>query len=121
MGKIANLKEINKESGFEFIEGDIRDESQLISAFVGTDAVIHLATLIDIAASVTDPASTNDVNVTGILNVLREAARRKVRRFVFPSSTAVYGDSKILPINENVNVNPLSPYAASKLAGEAYC
>jgi UDP-glucose 4-epimerase len=120
-GKIANLKEINKESAFEFIQGDIRDENQLKSAFEGVDAVVHLAALIDIAASVTDPASTNDVNVTGTLNVLQEAARRKVRRFVFASSTAVYGDSKTLPINENLNVNPISPYAASKVAGEAYC
>ena len=80
-----------------------------------------MAALIDITASVTDPASTNDVNVTGTLNVLQEAARRKVRRFVFASSTAVYGDSKKLPINENLEVNPISPYAASKVAGEAYC
>ncbi len=72
-------------------------------------------------SSVADPASTNDVNVTGTLNVLREATRCKVRRLVFASSTAVYGDAKKLPINENLTINPISPYAASKLAGEAYC
>ena len=120
-GKIANLKEINKKTGFEFIEGDIRGESKLKAAFKGVDAVIHLAALIDITASVTNPALTNDVNVTGTLNVLREAAKNKVKRFVFASSTAVYGDSKTLPINEKVIVDPISPYAASKLAGEAYC
>jgi UDP-glucose 4-epimerase len=120
-GKTANLKEISGKTGFEFIEGDIRDESKLEAAFYGVDAVIHLAALIDITASVADPASTNDVNVTGTLNVLREAARCKARRLVFASSTAVYGDSKKLPIDENVIVNPISPYAASKLAGEAYC
>ena len=120
-GKISNLREISEKTGFEFIEGDIRDESRLKAAFQGVDAVIHLAALIDISASVTDPASTNDVNVTGTLNVLREAARCKVKRFIFASSTAVYGDAETLPINENVIVNPISPYAASKLAGEAYC
>ena len=120
-GKISNLKEISEKNGFEFIEGDIRDESKLKAAFKGVDSVVHLAALIDITASVTDPASTNDVNVTGTLNVLQEAARCKVRKLVFASSTAVYGDTQTLPINENVNVNPISPYAASKLAGEAYC
>ena len=120
-GKIANLKEISKKPGFEFAEGDIRDEIKLKAAFQGVDAVIHLAALIDITASVTDPALTNDVNVTGTLNVLREAVRCKVKRFVFASSTAVYGDAETLPITENVIVNPISPYAASKLAGEAYC
>ena len=118
-GKIANLKGITQE--IEFIEGDIRDERQLRTAFDRVDAVIHLAALIDITASATDPASTNDVNVTGTLNVLQEAARRKVRRFVFASSTAVYGDSKKLPISENLEANPISPYAASKVGGEAYC
>ncbi len=120
-GKIANLKEISKKTGFEFIEGDIRDEVKLKAAFQGVDAVIHLAALIDITASVTDPALTNEVNVTGTLNVLREATRCKVKRFVFASSTAVYGDAETLPITENVIVNPISPYAASKIAGEAYC
>jgi UDP-glucose 4-epimerase len=120
-GKTANLKEIIGKTGFKFLEGDIRDESKLEAAFYGVDAVIHLAALIDITASVADPASTNEVNVTGTLNVLREAARCKARRLVFASSTAVYGDAKKLPIDENVIVNPISPYAASKLAGEAYC
>jgi UDP-glucose 4-epimerase len=120
-GKTANLKEISGKMGFEFIEGDIRDKPKLEAAFNGIDAVIHLAALIDITSSVTDPVSTNDVNVTGTLNVLREATRCKVRRLVFASSTAVYGDAKKLPINENLTINPISPYAASKLAGEAYC
>ena len=120
-GKISNLKEISEKNGFEFIEGDIRDESKLKAAFKGVDSVVHLAALIDITASMTNPAATNDVNVTGTLNVLQEAARCKVRKLVFASSTAVYGDTQTLPINENVNVNPISPYAASKLAGEAYC
>jgi nucleoside-diphosphate-sugar epimerase len=120
-GKTTNLKEIIGKTGFKFLEGDIRDESKLEAAFNGVDAVIHLAALIDITASVSDPASTNDVNVNGTLNVLREAARCKARRLVFASSAAVYGDSKKLPIDENVIVNPISPYAASKLAGEGYC
>jgi len=120
-GKTENLRGISGQTSFKFIEGDIRDEPKLEAAFNGVDAVIHLAALIDIVASVADPASTNDVNVTGTLNVLREAAKCKVRRLVFASSTAVYGDANKLPIDENLIVNPISPYAASKLAGEAYC
>jgi UDP-glucose 4-epimerase len=120
-GKTANLREISGKTGFRFLEGDIRDENKLVAAFEDVDVVIHLAALIDIAASIANPSETNDVNVTGTLNVLCEAARCKVKRLIFASSTAVYGDAKKLPINEDTDVNPISPYAASKLAGEAYC
>jgi UDP-glucose 4-epimerase len=120
-GKKENLPKKENKLSVEFLEGDIRYESQLRQAFEGVDAVVHLAALVDIASSVADPALTNEVNVTGTLNVLKEASRCKVKRLVFASSTAVYGDTKELPINENTPVNSISPYAASKLAGEAYC
>jgi len=120
-GKLGNLDGVRNNPSFRFIQGDIKDKEALHEAFCEANMVLHLAALIDISASVADPAETNDVNVTGTLNVLQEAARCKADKFVFASSTAVYGDTKILPIKEDAAVNPISPYAASKLAGEAYC
>ena len=120
-GKKQNLKEALSKPNFKLIEGDIRDSNTLKHAFQDVNAVIHLAALIDVASSVTDPEATNEINVNGTLKVLREAANCKVDRFVFASSTAVYGDAKVLPITEETPLNPISPYAASKVAGEAYC
>ncbi|MGE5532739.1 MAG: NAD-dependent epimerase/dehydratase family protein, partial [Bacillota bacterium] len=120
-GKRENLKGVINNFSFSFVEGDIRSKDKLNEAFQGADSIIHLAALVDITASVTDPFSTNDVNVNGMLNVLQEAVRQKAERLVFASSTAVYGDAKTSPIKEEATVNPISPYAASKLAGEAYC
>lgn len=120
-GNMQNLKEVLDNPDFTFISGDIRDSATLKKAFRGVNSIVHLAALIDVVSSVTDPVSTNDVNVTGTLNVLQEAARCKVARFVFASSTAVYGDAKALPITEETPLDPLSPYAASKVAGEVYC
>ncbi|MCW3984549.1 MAG: SDR family NAD(P)-dependent oxidoreductase [Candidatus Bathyarchaeota archaeon] len=120
-GNMENLGGVLDSPDFTFILGDIRDSEVLKKAFRGVSGVVHLAALIDVVASVTDPTSTNDVNVAGTLNVLQEAANCKVDRFVFASSTAVYGDAKALPITEETMLDPLSPYAASKAAGEAYC
>jgi nucleoside-diphosphate-sugar epimerase len=120
-GNMENLRGVLDSPDFTFILGDIRDSEVLKKAFRGVSGVVDLAALIDVVASVTDPTSTNDVNVAGTLNVLQEAANCKVDRFVFASSTAVYGDAKALPITEETMLDPLSPYAASKAAGEAYC
>ncbi len=120
-GKLENLNSIRSNPNFSFIRGDIRDPKATHDALRGVDAVVHLAALIDVSASVADPASTNDVNVAGTLTVLHEAAKSKVNRFVFASSTAVYGDVKSLPVKEATALHPISPYAASKAACEAYC
>ena len=68
-----------------------------------------------------NPIQNHEVNVDGTFNILQAAAKNKVKRFVFASSTAVYGDAKTLPLQENIGLKPISPYAASKAAGEAYC
>jgi UDP-glucose 4-epimerase len=80
-----------------------------------------LAALINVEASVKNPFETHDVNVNGTLNVLKEAVRAGVKRFVFASSTAVYGDANPLPLREDYPLRPISPYAASKAAAEGYC
>jgi UDP-glucose 4-epimerase len=120
-GKKENLKQSLHHPNFEFIRGDIRNPAAIHEALQGVDVVVHLAALIDVSASITEPTLTNEVNVTGTLNVLREAVSTGVRRFVFASSTAVYGNVKELPVKEDTPLKPISPYAASKAACEAYC
>lgn len=117
-GKLENLSPVIENKNFHFIKGDIRD--QTIPAMTDIDAIVHLAALIDVTSSVTDPKLTHDVNVTGTLNLLEQAVKNKVNKVVFASSTAVYGDVKTLPVTENTPLQPISPYAASKAACEAY-
>jgi len=120
-GRLENLNSVRDNPGFTFIQGDIRDPAALNKAMQGVDSIVHLAALIDVSASVTDPYLTHDVNVTGTLNVLHSAVKSGIRKLVFASSTAVYGDVKALPVNEATVLKPISPYAASKAACEAYC
>jgi UDP-glucose 4-epimerase len=119
-GKLKNLIKIENHPNFKFIHGDIRDHVSLDRALHNIDAIIHLAAIIDITASVTDPKLTHDVNVTGTLNVLQGATENKIKKVIFASSTSVYGEAKNLPIKEDTPLQPISPYAASKAACEAY-
>jgi UDP-glucose 4-epimerase len=120
-GKLENLQGVLEHPKFVFKRRDITDEALRNEVFEGIDSVIHLAALVDISASVADPLQNHQVNVNGTFNLLYAAIKNKVRKFVFSSSTAVYGDAKKLPIKEDLAVSPISPYAASKVAGEAYC
>ena len=120
-GKLENLDGVLDHPKFMFQRGDIRDKTIPNEVFDGVDSVIHLAALIDISASVADPIQNHEVNVDGTFNMLHAAIKHNVKKFVFASSTAVYGDAKTLPLQENIALHPISPYAASKVAGEAYC
>jgi len=121
-GKLENLSTVRNNPNFHFIQGDIQNKAALREAFCMVDAVVHLAALIDTSASVIDPLKTHEVNATGTLNTLQAATKENtVNRFVFASSTAVYGNAEALPIKEDTVPTPISPYAASKVAGEAYC
>jgi len=120
-GKLASLAAVAGNPKFMFHRGDILDRTLLNEVFEGVDSIVHLAALIDISASVADPPQTHEVNVDGTFNLLHAAIQHSVKKFVFASSTAVYGDVKTLPVQENVALHPISPYAASKVAGEAYC
>ena len=102
-----------------FIEGDIRSFDTCREATREVDVVLHEAAQVSVPASLEDPAATHEINATGFLNVLRAAREGTVRRVVYASSCAVYGDSTRLPLTEDQPVLPLSPYAASKLANEA--
>jgi UDP-glucose 4-epimerase len=118
-GKRENLTEV---AGLiELIEGDIRDIDTVRRAVAGADVVYHLAALGSVPRSVEDPAMSHDVNVNGIVNMLIASRDAKVKRFVFSSSSSVYGQSKVLPQHEGLPLAPISPYGATKAAGEIYC
>jgi nucleoside-diphosphate-sugar epimerase len=117
-GRRINLEPLKDQ--IELIEGDLRDFHVVREAVDGVDFVLHQAALPSVPRSIKDPVTTNDVNVTGTLNLLVAARDAGVKRMVFASSSSVYGDSKILPKQEDMIPNPLSPYAVSKLAGEKY-
>ncbi len=108
-------------SAFRLIRGDIRDEKTVARAVEGVDAVFHMAAMVSVTRSVEDPILTDEVNVRGTLNLLKTSLEAGVKRFIYPSSTAVYGDSQELPLREDAATNPISPYGASKLASEQYC
>jgi nucleoside-diphosphate-sugar epimerase len=117
-GKRENL---TSDSRLEIIEGDIRDRATVGRAMAGVEYVLHQAALPSVQRSVIDPLASNEVNVNGTLNLLVAARDQKVKRFVFASSSSVYGNSPTLPKHEEMPTQPLSPYAVSKLAGERYC
>lgn len=107
--------------GAEVVEGDVRSYHLVREAVDGVDFVLHQAALPSVPRSVRDPITTNDVNVTGTINVLSAARDAKVKRLVFASSSSVYGDNEVLPKHEGLVPAPMSPYAVSKLSGEQYC
>jgi UDP-glucose 4-epimerase len=123
-GKRENLQPLisNFSSpALQVIEGDIRNLDSVGQAMNGVEYVLHHAAIVSVPQSMADPAATHAVNVTGTLNVLMAARQANVRRVVLASSCAVYGDNDNLPLKEAAPPRPLSPYAASKLAGEMYC
>ncbi|TET78914.1 MAG: SDR family oxidoreductase [Candidatus Cloacimonadota bacterium] len=105
----------------ELIEGDIRDFSLCKRASDGVDFVLHQAALPSVPRSIEDPLMTNEINVKGTLNLLIASRDAGVKKFVFASSSSVYGDDPRLPKKEGEEEAPLSPYAISKLVGEMYC
>ncbi len=105
----------------EFIEGSILDRDAVRAAMAGVDYVFHLAALISVPESMEKPIETEEVNVTGTLVVLEEAAAAGVRKVCLSSSAAVYGDNPEVPKRESMLPEPKSPYAITKLAGEYYC
>lgn len=118
-GKRNNLPQDHP--ALSVIDGDIRDLSTVDAATAGVDAIVHLAAVASVQASIADPVTTHQVNLVGTLNLLQAAREHHVRRFVYASSAAVYGDTAQLPIDEDEPPAPLTPYAADKLAGEHYC
>ena len=109
------------EASVDVLEVDVRDPQAVARAVSGIDVIYHLAALPSVARSIANPHSSHEVNATGTLVVLAAARDAEVRRVVYASSSSIYGDNPVLPKHEGMPVNPMSPYAASKLAGESYC
>lgn len=120
-GFYENIREFETLPNFEFIEGDIRDLQTCKKAMEDIDFVSHQAALGSVPRSINDPITSNEVNVSGFLNMLvAQKESKNVRRLVYAASSSTYGDSAQLPkVEENIG-NPLSPYAVTKLVNELY-
>lgn len=114
-------KKENIPKGCRFIKGDIRNEAAITKATKGVDVIFHDAAFVSIRASFDMLKHEVDNNVCGMLNVLEATVENKVKKLVFASSMAVYGEPKLLPVEEDSQLRPISPYGFSKLRGELYC
>jgi len=120
--KRRNLAALEDEPRFELVEGDIRDPALLEALPDDIDSIVHLAARAGVRPSIAEPMLYQDVNVTGTQRLLELARRREIRRFVFGSSSSVYGNNEKVPFSEDDPVDrPISPYAATKRAGELLC
>lgn len=120
-GKVENIASLPRTGSVEFIRGSVTDLPLLQELFQGADYVFHQGALPSVPQSIESPLASNDVNVNGTLKVLLAARDNGVRKVIYASSSAVYGDGAILPQSEDGSLDPQSPYAVSKLAGEYYC
>lgn len=119
-GKRENILKLLKESNFTLIEGDITKLEDCLNATKNIDYVLHQAALGSVPRSIKNPIKTNDVNISGFLNMLIASRDNGIKRFVYAASSSTYGDSKTLPKVEHIIGKPLSPYAISKYVNELY-
>ena len=119
-GKPENIKDFYDNPNFTLIEGDIRNLQDCFIASKGVDYVLHQAALGSVPRSIKDPITSNDVNVSGFLNMLVASRDNRVKRFVFAASSSTYGDSESMPKVEDIIGKPLSPYAITKYVNELY-
>jgi UDP-glucose 4-epimerase len=120
-GRLENIKHHIGNGNVVFVQGDVRDKQVVCEAVKAVEAVFHLAAVTSVPYSIKNPEVTREVNVTGTMNLLEACLRDGVERFVHVSTCAVYGEAEYLPIDEKHPTNPVSPYAASKLAAERCC
>lgn len=118
-GKMSNIED--NLDRIDLIKGDLRDLESVNRAVAGVDYVLHQAAMRSVPMSVKDPMVYNDVNITGMLNLLLASRDAGVKRLVFASSSSVYGNNPALPKTEDMLPDPISPYAVTKLTGESYC
>jgi len=119
-GNLENIAQHQDRDKFHFIKGDIRDLTLVKETMKDIDAVFHEAALASVTISVQNPILTNDVNVTGTMNLLKTASDLHVKRFIWASSAAIYGNTPSPKKREDMTPNPTSPYGVSKLAAENY-
>jgi len=119
-GKKENIEHLLSNDNFILIEGDIRNTDDCKKAVEGVDIILHQAALGSVPRSIENPLTTNDINITGFLNIMTAAKDAGVKRFVYAASSSTYGDSMELPkVEENIGM-PLSPYAVTKYVNELY-
>src|SRR5437868_14573988 len=119
-GNKKNIQQLESNSKFEFLQGDIRDFDTCLKACTSIDLISHQAALGSVPRSVKDPLTTNDVNITGTLNVFTAAKEKNIRRIIYAASSSTYGDHAALPKVEDRIGKPLSPYAITKYVNELY-
>lgn len=115
-----NIKQFFDNPNFKLIEGDIRDYSDCLKSTKNIEFVLHQAALGSVPRSIKDPLTTNDVNISGFVNIVMASKQNKIKRFIYAASSSTYGDSKVLPkVEDNIGI-PLSPYAITKYVNELY-
>ena len=119
-GSLKNIRYFYNHPNFEFIEGDIRNYETCLEACTNIDLISHQAALGSVPRSIKDPLATNEVNITGTLNIFNAAREKKIKRIVYAGSSSTYGDHPGLPKIEDTIGEPLSPYAVTKYAIELY-
>lgn len=119
-GSTKNIEEFGSHPKFEFLQGDIRDYETCLAACEGINLVSHQAALGSVPRSINDPLTTNEVNITGTLNVFTAAKEKGIKKLVYAASSSTYGDHPGLPKVEDKIGNPLSPYAVTKYVNELY-
>jgi len=120
-GRVENIKHLIGRPNVIFVRGSITDRRVLREAIPGADGIFHQAAIPSVPKSIEDPLATHEAGITGTLNVLLAAREFEVKKVVYASSSAVYGDTPTLPKREDMASTPLSPYAVTKLCGEYYC
>jgi UDP-glucose 4-epimerase len=120
-GKFENISYLIDRGVLSFIKGSILNLPLLVQSFDNVDFIFHQAALPSVPRSIKDPLLTNEVNITGTLNVLIAARDNNIKKVIFASSSSVYGETHTLPKKEKMTPNPQSPYALTKLVGEYYC
>jgi UDP-glucose 4-epimerase len=118
-GALANLEK--SKARLTFVEGDVLDKSAVEKLVAEVEFVFHLAANVGNIKSIEDPRFDMEVNIKGTLNILEACLKYKIKKLVYSSSAAIYGDAQYLPVDEGHPLNPESPYAVSKLAAEKYC
>mgnify|MGYP001092639008 FL=1 len=119
-GKKENIADFESHKNFRLIEGDIRNIADCEKAVKGLDYVLHQAALGSVPRSINDPITSNDVNISGFLNMLVASRDAGIKRFVYAASSSTYGDSESMPKVEDIIGRPLSPYAITKYVNELY-
>jgi len=120
-GRLENISGHLNDKNFKFIKADIRDPTKVEATVKDADAIFHEAAVVSVIRSFEDPAYTNDVNVSGTLNLLKASLNSNVKKFIYSSSCAVYGDAEAPHQSEENQTFPKSPYAASKVSAENHC